>query len=161
MDCTQKRQHATANRANKKASCDPSQSFGSNLVTTSNAVSPRYQEGKRYHGTGPSNKHIVHPATIHPSLQYASNEGRVSQGGRPNDDKWSEYSDPRCTTGTRQNFPSGVMRNNMSHSTAVHTDNREMSACSAHRALGSTSEVSTPSCSRALTRLRNTKTHRT
>ena len=48
----------------KKASCDPSQSYGSNLVTTSNAVSPRYQEGKRLHGTGPSNKHIVHPATI-------------------------------------------------------------------------------------------------
>ena len=64
MDCTQKRQHTTANRANKKASCDPSQSYGSNLVTTSNAVSPKYQEGKRLLGTGPSNKHIDHPATI-------------------------------------------------------------------------------------------------
>ena len=53
----------TVHRRGKKTSCDPSQSYGSNLVTTSNAVSPRYQEGKRRHETGPSNKHIVHPAT--------------------------------------------------------------------------------------------------
>ena len=155
MDCTQKRQHATANRANKKASCDPSHRHdiqrceskipGGQTITRNRAF-------EQAHCSSCYN---------HPSLQYASNQGRVSQGGQPKDDKWSEHSDPRCTTGTRQNFPSGVMRNNMSHSTAVHTDNREMSACSAHRALGSTSEVSTPSCSRALTRLRNTKTHRT
>ena len=34
--------HATANRANEKASSDPGQSSGSNVVTTSNTVSPIY-----------------------------------------------------------------------------------------------------------------------
>ena len=79
--------------------------------------------------------------------------------GRSKENKWSEYSDPKMHNRNKTKFPSGVMRNKMSHSTAVHTDNRKMSACSAHHALGSTSEVRIPCCSRALTRLRNTKTN--
>ena len=145
----------------KKASCDPSQSYGIKLRHDIQRCKSKIPGGQTITRNRAFEQAHCSPCNNHPSLQYTSKQGRVSQGGRSKENKWSEYSDPRCTTGTRQNSLLALCETKCPTVLQVHTDKHKMSACSAHHALGSTSEVRTPSCSRALTRLRNTENQRT